>query len=148
MVKPHALAPILIAVLFAGCQGGELSPPIEERSHEISGSAETAIAGDMANRFIEVMGKEKPQPLYLSRTAQPSAEALESALKLWGYPFVDKGKQAQGKPAAVEVTYGTAVFEDIVLVRLSTPELTLTRAYRTNATGAQPATPLAITRHP
>ena len=147
MVKAHNAVSILLALLVGGCQVGDPSAPIEERSHEISGSAETAIAGDMANRFVEVMGKEKPQALYLSRTAQPSAEALESALKLWGYPVLRTEKQAQGKPAAIEVTYGTARFEDIVLIRLSTPTLTLTRAYRTNATGAQPATPLAVTRH-
>lgn len=148
MVKAHAIAPILIGLLVGGCQGGDPSPPIEERANEISGSAEAAIAGDMANRFVEVMGKEKPRSLYLSRTEEASAEALESALKLWGYPVLGKEKQATGKATAIEVTYSTAVFEDVVLVRLSTPELTLTRAYQTNATGAQPATPLAITRHP
>ncbi len=148
MVKPHTVAFILIAVFVSGCQAGDPSPLIDERSHEISANAETAIAGDMANRFIEVMGKDKPQLLYLSQTARPSAEALESALKLWGYPALSKDKQAQGKVAATEVTYGTSVFEDVVLVRLATPALTLTRAYRANATGAQPATPLAVTRHP
>lgn len=147
MVKAHTVAPILIAVLVGGCQGSDPSPTIDERSHEISRNAETAIAGDMVNRFVEVMGKEKPQSLYLSRTVQPSAEALESALKLWGYPVLGKEQQAQEKATAIEVTYGTAVFEDVVLVRLSTPDLTLTRAYQTNAAGAQPVTPLAITRH-
>lgn len=139
-------APILVAVLVSGCQGGAPSPTIDALPQEISMSAETAIAGDMASRFVEAMGNEKPPSISVS-PGDRSGEALETALKLWGYPVLAKEEQAPAKNPTTEVAYGSTAFEDIVLVRLSTPEITLTRAYRTNSAGAQPATPLAVTRH-
>ena len=140
-------APILIAVLVSGCQGGAPSPTIDALPQEFSMSAETAIAGDMASRFVEAMGNEKPHSISVSPATDRSGEALETALKLWGYPVLAKEEQARAKNPTTEVAYGATAFEDIVLVRLSTPEITLTRAYRTNSAGAQPATPLAVTRH-
>lgn len=140
-------APILVAVLASGCQGGAPSTTINALPQEISLSAETAIAGDMASRFVEAMGNEVPISVHVSPATDRSGEALQTALKLWGYPLLAKDEKAHAKQPATEVAYGITTFEDIVLVRLSTPEITLTRAYRTSSAGAQPATPLAITRH-
>ncbi|WP_179119697.1 conjugal transfer protein TrbH [Ensifer adhaerens] len=110
-------------------------------------SAETAIAGDMASRFVEAMGNEKPLSVHVSPATDRSGEALQTALKLWGFPVLTEDEKAGAKKPVTEVAYGTTAFEDIILVRLSTPVITLTRAYRTNLEGAQPATPLAVARH-
>lgn len=146
-MQAHAAAAIFACVLVSGCQGGGPSLTSDEAPKEISMRAETAIAGDMASRFVEAMGSEKPRSVSLSPAAGQSAEALENALRLFGYAVVGKDEQALTKTPAVQVTYGATAFEDVVLVHLSTPALTLTRAYRTSAEGAQPATPLAVSRH-
>lgn len=135
---------ILFIGLAGGCQG---SPHFSaaEGTIQVSSSAETAIAGDMANHFIESAGK--PAPVLLSASTDQSAEALGAALKQWGYPVISRKDKGSANKPELEIAYSITAFEDVVLAQLATPAFTLSRAYRADTSGARATNALAVIRH-
>ena len=134
-----------LAILLSGCQSMDTSglatsaaPP------EISGPAAGAIAGDMVSRLAEQIGQGKAT-VALKQDGSPFGQALEAALKGWGYAVVTDQKTESGA-AVVPLAYVIVPYEGQVLARLSTSSVELGRAYTVTRSGATPASALSLMR--
>ncbi|RWF86807.1 MAG: conjugal transfer protein TrbH [Mesorhizobium sp.] len=134
----------VVAGFLAGCQsldgGGVIassSPP------EISGAAANAIAGDMVSRLAEQIGPGTAT-IRLKPDSTPFGEALEVALKRWGYAVVTDQKPDDKK--LIPLAYVIDSYEGHILARLSTTTVELGRAYDVTPTGATAASPLSVMR--
>jgi len=132
----------LLALPLAGCAsfgGGGLvassAPP------GLSGAAASAIAGDMVTKFAEQVGPGSGT-IILKPDGSPFGQALETALKSWGYAVATDQKTAAEK--AIPLAYVIQAYDCQVLARLSTGSVELGRAYTTTASGASPASPLSV----
>jgi hypothetical protein len=134
-----------LAILLSGCQsmdtGGLTSsaaPP------DISGPAAGAIAGDMVSRLAEQIGQGKAT-VALKQDGSPFGQALEAALKGWGYAVVTDQKTESGA-AVVPLAYVIVPYNGQVLARLSTSSVELGRAYTVTTSGATPTSALSLMR--
>lgn len=134
-----------LAILLSGCQsmdtGGlatSAAPP------EISGPATGAIAGDMVSRLAEQIGQGKAT-VALKQDGSSFGQALESALKEWGYAVVTDQKTDSGS-AVIALAYVIVPYEGQMLARLSTSNVELGRAYTVTTSGATPASALSLMR--
>ena len=132
----------LFGLSLAGCAslgGGGLvassAPP------DLSGAAASAIAGDMVTKFAEQVGPGSGT-IILKPDGSPFGQALETALKSWGYAVATDQKTAAEK--AIPLAYVIQAYDGQVLARLSTGSVELGRAYTANAAGASPASPLSV----
>ena len=134
-----------IAILLAGCQStGSDNLVASTAPPEISGPAASAIAGDMVSRLAEQIGQGKAT-IALKTDTSPFGQALEAALKGWGFAVVTD--QATDTDATViPLAYVIIPFDGQVLARLSTSSVELGRAYTVTATGATPASALSFMR--
>lgn len=133
-----------LAILLSGCQSMETgglarsaAPP------EISGPAAGAIAGDMVSRLAEQIGQGKAT-VALKQDGSPFGQALEAALKGWGYAVVTDQKTDSG--GGVPLAYVIVPYDGQVLARLSTSSVELGRAYTVTKSGATPASALSLMR--
>jgi hypothetical protein len=134
-----------LAILVSGCQSmdtdglaSSAAPP------EISGPAAGAIAGDMVSRLAEQIGQEKAT-VALKQDGSPFGQALEAALKGWGYAVVTDQKTDSGA-AVIPLAYAIMPYDGQVLARLSTNSVELGRAYTVTTAGATPASGLSLMR--
>lgn len=134
-----------LAMLLSGCQlmdtdglATNAAPP------EISGPAAGAIAGDIVSRLAEQIGQGKAT-VVLKQDGSPFGQALEAALKGWGYAVVPNQKTDSGV-AVVPLAYVLVPYDGQVLVRLSTSSVELGRAYTVTTSGATPASALSLMR--
>ncbi|MBW9069961.1 conjugal transfer protein TrbH [Agrobacterium pusense] len=133
-----------LAILLSGCQSMDTrglatsaAPP------EISGPAAGAIAGDMVSRLTEQIGQGKVT-VALKQDGSPFGQALEAALKGWGYAVVTDQKTDSG--GVVPLAYVIVPYDGQVLARLSTSSVELGRAYTVTTSGATPASALSLMR--
>ncbi|MCM2450220.1 conjugal transfer protein TrbH [Agrobacterium vitis] len=132
-----------LALLLSGCQSlGTDGLTSSNAPAEISGPAASAIAGDMVSRLAEQIGPGTAT-VSLRQDSSPFGQALEAALKGWGYAVVTDQKTDSTK-RTVPLAYVVIPFEGQVLARLSTNSVELGRAYTVPATGAQPASALSV----
>lgn len=134
-----------LAILLSGCQStgteglvSSTAPP------EISGPAASAIAGDMVSRLAEQIGPGKAT-VALKTDTSAFGQALEAALKGWGYAVVTDQKTDSGA-TVIPLTYVILDVDGQVLARLSTNSVELGRAYSVTANGATPASALSLMR--
>ena len=134
-----------LAILLPGCQsmdtaglGASAAPP------EVSGPAAGAIAGDMVSRLAEQIGQGKAT-VVLKQDGSPFGQALEAALKEWGYAVVTDQKTDSGA-AIVSLAYVIVPYDGQVLARLSMSNIELGRAYTVTTAGATPASALSLMR--
>ncbi|MUZ75886.1 conjugal transfer protein TrbH [Agrobacterium vitis] len=134
-----------LTILLSGCQSmgtdglvASTAPP------EISGPAASAIAGDMVSRLAEQIGPGKAT-LALKADASPFGQALEAALKGWGYGVVTDQK-TDGGMTVIPLAYVISAVDGQVLARLSTNSVELGRAYSVTVNGAMPASALSLMR--
>ncbi len=133
------------AILLSGCQSaGTEGLVASTASPEISGPAASAIAGDMVSRLAEQIGPGKAT-VALKTDTSPFGQALEAALKGWGYAVVTDQKTDSGT-TVIPLAYFILPFDGQVLARLSTDSAELGRAYSVTANGATPASALSLTR--
>ncbi|WP_028748923.1 conjugal transfer protein TrbH [Rhizobium mesoamericanum] len=149
MRAPHTIpslrlaAAALILILLSGCQSaGTDGIVVSDAPPEISGPAASAIAGDMVNRLAEQIGPGKAT-VALKPDDSPFGQALEAALKGWGYAVVTDQK-TDDKQKVIPLVYVIMPFEGQVLARLSTSDVELGRAYSVTANGATPASALSL----
>lgn len=139
----------ILAVMFlSGALSGCLAPGtnglVESSAPpEISGSAASAIAGDMVTKLAEQIGPANGT-IILKPDSSPFGQALEASLKSWGYA-VATDQKTDGK-AEVPLAYVIDIHEGQVLVRMSTSSVELARAYQTTMSGASPTSPLSVLR--
>lgn len=133
------------AVLLSGCQSmGTDGLVASNAPAEISGPAASAIAGDMISRLAEQIGPGKAT-VALKADVSPFGQALEAALKGWGYAVVTDQKTDDGAKI-IPLAYVIVPFDGQVLARLSTDNVELGRAYTVTASGAAPASALSLMR--
>ncbi|EGL65179.1 hypothetical protein AGRO_2124 [Agrobacterium sp. ATCC 31749] len=141
----HLAYACVLAILLSGCQSmdpdglaSSAAPP------EISGPAAGAIAGDMVSRLAEQIGQGKAT-VALKQDGSPFGQALEAALKGWGYAVVTDQKTDSGA-AVIPLAYVIMPYDGQVLARLSTSSVELGRAYTLTTSGATPASALSLMR--
>lgn len=135
---------LLLSCALAGCQTGTTDSLVASSAPpEISGSAASAIAGDMVTKLAEQIGPGN-NTIILKPDSSPFGQALEVALKSWGYA-VATDQKTDGK-TEVPLAYVIDMHEGQVLVRMSTSTVELGRAYQTTMSGASPASPLSVMR--
>lgn len=140
-----ALVAGAIALAVSGCQSPGADGLVDSNAPpEISGPAASAIAGDMVSRLAEQIGPGTAT-IALRQDNSPFGQALEAALKGWGYAVVTDQKTDE-KTKLVSVAYVIAPFEGQMLARLSTPSVEIGRAYAVTTTGATPTSPLSVMR--
>jgi len=143
-LRSFALA-VGLALCLAGCQTtGPGGPGASHAPTDISGPAASAIAGEMVSRLAEQVGPGTAT-IALKQDGSPFGEALETALKGWGYSVVTDQK-TDGGSSIVPLAYMIIPFEGQVLARLSTADVELGRAYSVTAAGATPASPVSLMR--
>ncbi|KAA3448152.1 conjugal transfer protein TrbH [Mesorhizobium sp. SARCC-RB16n] len=133
----------LIVLFLSGCQTAATDGLVaSDAPPDVSGPAASAIAGDMVSRLAEQIGPGKVT-IALKVDASPFGQALEGALKGWGYAVVTDQKTDAGK-TVIPLAYGVLAFDGQVLARLSTSKVELGRAYTVTAGGATPASALSV----
>lgn len=131
----------LVVMLLSGCQTvGSNGLVVSDAPPELSGPAASAIAGDMVSRLAEEIGQGKAT-VALKHDGSPFGQALEAALKGWGYAVVTDQMPDQ---KIIPLAYVIVPFEGQVLARLSTPNVELGRAYTVTANGATPVSALSL----
>jgi hypothetical protein len=96
----------------------------------------------MVSQLAEQIGPGKAT-IVLKPDGSPFGQALEAALKGWGYAVVTDQKTDQGTNV-IPLAYVVVPFEGQVLARLSTDTVELGRAYAITANGAAPASALSL----
>ncbi|MEZ5784549.1 MAG: conjugal transfer protein TrbH [Rhizobiaceae bacterium] len=136
-------AACVLAIVISGCQSlGTDGLAASDAPDDISGPAASAIAGDMVSRLAEQIGPGTAT-VSLKQDSSPFGQALEAALKGWGYAVVTDQK-TDGATRTVPLAYVLVPHEGQVLARLSTNSVELGRAYTVTQAGAQPASALAV----
>jgi hypothetical protein len=138
-------ASCVLAILLAGCQSVDSGALVDSAAPpEVSGSAAGAIAGDMVSRLAEQIGQGKAT-VALKQDGSPFGQALEAALKGWGYAVVTDQKTNSGSPV-IPLAYVIMPYDGQVLARLSTSSVELGRAYIVTTSGATPSSALSLMR--
>ncbi|MFB7146140.1 conjugal transfer protein TrbH [Agrobacterium deltaense] len=139
------VAASVFAILLSGCQSMETGVlASSEAPREVSGPAAGAIAGDLVSRLAEQIGQGKATVAF-KQDGSPFGQALEAALKGWGYAIVTDQK-TDSKAAVISLAYVIVPYEDQMLARLSTSSIELGRAYTVTTSGATPASALSLMR--
>lgn len=134
-----------LTILLSGCQSmGTDGLVASTAPADISGPAASAIAGDMVSRLAEQIGPGKTT-VALAPDASPFGQALEAALKGWGYAVVTDQKTDSGTKI-IPLAFVVLPFDGQFLARLSTNSVELGRAYTVTASGATPASALSLMR--
>ncbi|MCJ2877560.1 conjugal transfer protein TrbH [Rhizobium pusense] len=142
---PGLTAACTLTILLSGCQSIDTEGLVASNAPpEISGPAASAIAGDMVSRLAEQIGPGKAT-VALKADTSPFGQALEAALKGWGYAVVTDQKTDSGT-TVVPLAYVIMPFEGQVLARLSTNSVELGRVYTVTSTGATPASAVSLMR--
>lgn len=133
---------IVVTLLLSGCQtAGIAGLSASAAPADLSEAAASAIAGDMVSRFAEQIGPGTAT-IALRRDSSPFGDAVEAALKGWGYAVITD--QKPGESALIPLAYAVTGFEDQLLARFSTAEIELGRAYTVSPAGAEPASALSL----
>ncbi|CAN7750824.1 conjugal transfer protein TrbH [Rhizobium sp. LjRoot258] len=139
---PKPLPLLLLGFVLSGCQTSTDGLSTGSAPAELSGPAVSAIAGDMVSRLAEHVGPGS-SAIKLNEDPSPFGQAIEAALKGWGYAVVT-GQDPDEKKPPLELAYFVDDFEGQTLVRISAGSIELARAYATNANGASPASPVSV----
>lgn len=135
----------LLGFALSGCTTATDGLTASSASRELSGPAASTIAGDVVSRLAEQVGPGI-NTIKLNEDASPFGQAMEAALKGWGYA-VATDRKIDEKKRVLELAYVVDDFEGQALVRISAGSIELARAYATSATGASPASPLSVRRN-
>ncbi|MCV3738861.1 conjugal transfer protein TrbH [Rhizobium sp. TRM96647] len=137
------IAAIIITSILSSCQTADETLTTSSTPIAVTGATASAIAGDMASRLAEQIGRAGNTTLKMDKDTSEYAAALEAALKGWGYTVIADGKIGKDQKP-VEVTWSIDSFDGQVLARVTTPAIALGRAYTVTLAGATPASPLSI----
>ncbi|UXT61338.1 conjugal transfer protein TrbH (plasmid) [Agrobacterium fabrum] len=134
-----------VATLLSGCQSMDTKGLVTSNAPpDVSDPAASAIAGDLVSRLAEQIGPGKAIVALQTDTSH-FGQALEAALKGWGYAIVTDQKTDSGT-TVIPLAYVILLFDGQVLARLSTNSIELGRAYTVTANGATPASALSLMR--
>ncbi|MCW0021372.1 conjugal transfer protein TrbH [Rhizobium sp. BT-226] len=134
---------IVMAALLAGCQTADDALDTHTAPAAISGLAASAVAGDMASRLAEQIGRGGTTTIKMKKDSSEFAATLEAALKGWGYTVIVDQKVAKDV-TPLELAWSIGSMDGQILAQLSTPSIAISRAYLVTPAGATPASPLSI----
>ncbi len=136
---------ITLTILLSGCQSIDSGALVTSAAPpEVSGPAAGAIAGDMVSRLAEQIGQGKAT-VALKQDGSAFGQALEAALKGWGYAVVTDQETDSGS-AVIPLAYVITPCDGQVLARFSTSSVELGRAYTVTTSGATPASAVSLMR--
>lgn len=143
-MRCRILPVLFLSAALAGCQALKADGPVASSAPtEISGSAASAIAGDMVTKLAEQIGPANGT-IVMKLDGSLLGQALEASLRNWGYAVVtDQKTDGQNE---ILLAYAIDSHEGQVLARLSTNTVELGRAYQATMSGASPASPLSVMR--
>ncbi|AHG50039.1 conjugal transfer protein TrbH (plasmid) [Rhizobium leguminosarum bv. trifolii CB782] len=134
-----------LAAFLSGCQSTGTEGLVSSSAQpEISRPAASSIAGDMVSRLAEQIGPGKAT-VAIKVDASPFGQALEAALKGWGYAVVTDQKTESGT-TVIRLAYAILNIDGQVLARLSASGVEIGRAYTVTVDGATPASALSLMR--
>lgn len=136
---------VFVAAFVCSCQGTGGALTENSTSPPVTSSAASAIAGDMAGRLAEQIGKPETTTIRLDTEKTDYAIALEAAFKGWGYRVVAEGT-TDGPQKPIDVSCALDSFDGQLLASLSTSAIALARTYAVTSAGATPSSPLSIMR--
>lgn len=137
------IAALIVTSVLAGCQTADETLTTSSTPIAVTGPTASTIAGDMASRLAEQVGPAGTTILKMDKDTSEYSAALEAALKGWGYTVIADGKVGKDQKP-IEVAWSIESFDGLVLARVSTPAISLGRAYTATSAGATPASPLSI----
>lgn len=141
LITRRLAAASLASLLLVGCQTlGADGLVASSAPPELSAAAASAIAGDMVSRLAEQAGPGTGT-IVLKADSSPFGQALQAALKGWGYA-VATDQNPDGR--TILLAYVIDNFDGQYLARLSTGSIEIGRVYTVTASGAMPASPLSI----
>lgn len=134
-----------LSVGLAGCSSdsGYFAPAASQDAAKLSPEAAKAVAVDMAGKFAERVDP-KSGAVVLAVDDSPFATAFESALRGYGYGISSTKDQPSG---GIPVAYTVADVNGAILVRLTTPQIELSRTYAISSAGASPVSPLNVLQY-
>jgi nitrous oxide reductase accessory protein NosL len=141
-VRAH-LTILLTAALISGCQSAGDALSDSSSPIVITPPAAGAIAGDMASRLAEQIGPAGSISLAMTEDKSDFAEALEAALKVWGYHIIPDGRAANDQKA-LHLAWSIDSTDGQAFALLTTPSVALSRTYVLTSQGAAPASPLSV----
>ncbi len=130
---------------LAGCvtsNSGWFNPATSADAANLSPSAAGAIAGDIVPKLAENVGPGTGT-IYLKADNSEFGLALESALRGWGYAVAAADQQPSGD-SIIPLAYAVDQDGNEILVRITTPQVELSRTYIASAEGANPSSALAV----
>lgn len=137
------IALLLVTTLVSSCETTGDTLTANAKPAAITGPAASTIAGDMASRLAEQISPAATVSIKMDTDRSDYANALEAALKGWGYSVITDGKMPKDEKPT-ELAWAIDMIDGQVLARLTTPSIALGRAYLPTAAGATPASPLSI----
>lgn len=136
---------LVLSLLLSGCQSLDQAGVVASNAPvDISGAAARSIADDMVSRLAEHVAPGEG-PIALAQDGSPFGQALETALKAWGYAIVADQK-TDGGSRPISIAYVVEPFEGQILARVSASGVSLGRVYEVTSTGASPSSPLSVMR--
>ena len=136
------LTVLFVLVGLSSCTASSNALTTSAALPELSSAASSAIADDMVSRLAEQIGPGRGA-IVLMQDASLFGQTLFAALKQRGYAIVTD-QEIDDKTPTIQLAYMVDFFEGQTLVRLSSSNIELTRAYNTNAAGASPVSPLSV----
>ena len=143
----RATVAVVVATLGSGCAGlgldgfGTSGVVASTAPTEMTGSAASAIAGDLVPRLAEQLGQGKAT-IVLKPDSSVFGSALEASLRTWGFAVTtDPDAKDQN---AIHLAYVLAPIDGQILARLTTGSLEIGRIYATTGNGATPASPISV----
>lgn len=110
---PKPLPLLLLGFVLSGCQTSTDGLSTGSAPAELSGPAVSAIAGDMVSRLAEHVGPGS-SAIKLNEDPSPFGQAIEAALKGWGYAVVT-GQDPDEKKPPLKLAYFVDDFEGRLL---------------------------------
>lgn len=141
------LAVLILVGSVAACattSGGYFMPTASTDAADLSSPAASAIASDMVDKLAGHVGPDAGT-IVIKADDTPFATALAQSLQRKGYAVATGETVLAGN--AIPLAYTVGRLDGMVMIRLSTSNLELTRSYAASAAGAAPASPLSIMQH-
>jgi len=136
---------MLCISVISGCETIDDTVATSSAPPAASAAVAGAIAGDLASRFAEQNGPKTSAPIVMRKDNTEFANALEAALKGWGYSVITDGRGHQPSKS-VALSYSLHGFDNQILAKLATPTIALGRTYDVTTGGATPSSPLSVMR--
>ena len=145
MSGPFRLFTVLIAgMAIVGCQTlSDTRLVASSAPQDLSPGAAATIAGDLTGFFIEHVGVGTTT-ISLDADGSAFGRAFNGSLRSEGFA-ISTGDAAGSDTGFLPLAYVIDRFDGSVLVRLSTPELNLTRVYTVAEDKAEPVSPWSVT---